>query len=187
MDEHTKSKKFSLIKTLYAYYARYPLLSSIVFLLFSADAIAIIALSMGYKVLIDGLFYKINVSTLTLYLLTLSVIFIFSFILFVIGDYLNLKLAKKIHIKLRQLLFEKIHHIQYQCFEKYTYGTLISFGEIALVYDIPRTASVKTVTPCLLLSLSRTAFQQTIKKFPPLKSTLEKAAQSRLKLWRKTQ
>lgn len=54
------------------------------------------------------------------------------------------------------------------------------FGEIALMRHIPRTASVVTVTPCLLLSLSYEHFNPILAKYPSIRETLEAALQARM-------
>jgi len=53
------------------------------------------------------------------------------------------------------------------------------FGEIALLRDLPRTASVRTLAPSLLLSLSRRAFLETLADAPELREELERAVAER--------
>ena len=53
------------------------------------------------------------------------------------------------------------------------------FGEIALLRDLPRTASVRTLAPSLLLSLSRRAFLETLADAPELREELERAVTER--------
>ncbi|MCX5805854.1 MAG: ABC transporter transmembrane domain-containing protein [Proteobacteria bacterium] len=48
------------------------------------------------------------------------------------------------------------------------------FGEIALLKNIPRSATVRTTVPSVLLALQRDLFLSLIKKAPDLKETLEK-------------
>lgn len=50
------------------------------------------------------------------------------------------------------------------------------FGEIALLKDIPRTASVRTLTPCTFITFSREEFMEMIKKNSYLRESLEKEA-----------
>lgn len=40
----------------------------------------------------------------------------------------------------------------------------MAFGELALLHDSPRTATIKTVTKCILWSLKRSDFKQVIEK-----------------------
>ncbi|MDF2724373.1 MAG: putative multidrug export ATP-binding/permease protein [Paenibacillus sp.] len=47
------------------------------------------------------------------------------------------------------------------------------FGEIALMYHVPRTATIITATPCLLLSLSYDHFHPLMEKFPSIREVLE--------------
>jgi ATP-binding cassette subfamily B protein len=54
------------------------------------------------------------------------------------------------------------------------------FGEIALLRDIPRVASVRTLTPCVFLSLQRSQFLGLLDKAPHLRTRLEEAALRRL-------
>ena len=54
------------------------------------------------------------------------------------------------------------------------------FGEIALLQDIPRTATVRTQSPSLLLSLQRDQFRQLIETSPALHRLLQEAMTVRL-------
>ena len=47
------------------------------------------------------------------------------------------------------------------------------FGEIALLHQVVRTASVRTITPCILLSLQRSQFERLLAHVPNLRETLE--------------
>ena len=53
------------------------------------------------------------------------------------------------------------------------------FGEIALIDNIPRTATVRARTPCLLLVLSREEFLDVVRASPALRALFEQAAQVR--------
>lgn len=53
------------------------------------------------------------------------------------------------------------------------------FGEIALMHDIPRTASIRTLLPCLALSLSRDNFHPLMHRFPTIRAVLEQSLQAR--------
>jgi ATP-binding cassette subfamily B protein len=53
------------------------------------------------------------------------------------------------------------------------------FGEIALLEDIPRIASVVTRTPCLALTLGRQHFEQVLAALPDLRSAIERTAAAR--------
>ena len=48
----------------------------------------------------------------------------------------------------------------------FTMTTGDSFGEIALLSDVPRTADVRALSDCMLLSLSKTDFHSVLAKFP---------------------
>ncbi len=48
------------------------------------------------------------------------------------------------------------------------------FGEIALFKNIPRTASVQALTPCICLTLSQADFLNLLKEYPILKDKVEK-------------
>ena len=54
------------------------------------------------------------------------------------------------------------------------------FGEIALLRKIARTASVRTETPCIFLTLQREQFEKFLEKAPQLRSRLEKVYRSRM-------
>lgn len=53
------------------------------------------------------------------------------------------------------------------------------FGEVALLRDSPRTASIRTLTPTVLLSLSRRAFLDTLADQPELRARLERTLAER--------
>ena len=54
------------------------------------------------------------------------------------------------------------------------------FGEIALIRDEPRNATVRTLTPCLLLTLDREPFLQLLDARPRLREHIERVAAERL-------
>ena len=53
------------------------------------------------------------------------------------------------------------------------------FGEIALLEEVRRTATVRALTPCLLLVLDRGDFQELLAEAPGLRKVFEGAAQAR--------
>lgn len=54
------------------------------------------------------------------------------------------------------------------------------FGEIALMHHIPRTASIVTLTSCLLLSLSYEHFQPLMTQYPSIREGLEATLRTRM-------
>jgi ATP-binding cassette subfamily B protein len=54
------------------------------------------------------------------------------------------------------------------------------FGEIALMHHIPRTASIVTSTPCLLLSLSYEHFHPLMVQYPSIREGLEATLRTRM-------
>jgi ATP-binding cassette subfamily B protein len=54
------------------------------------------------------------------------------------------------------------------------------FGEVALLREISRTATVKTVTRCVFLTLQRQDFMQLLKRSPELQQRLEIVVQARI-------
>lgn len=54
------------------------------------------------------------------------------------------------------------------------------FGEIALLRHIPRTASVVSLSPCVLLSLPSEHFHPLVRKYPQISQSLEQALEARL-------
>lgn len=54
------------------------------------------------------------------------------------------------------------------------------FGEIALIRDQPRNASVRTLTPCLLLTLDLEPFLELLETRPSLREYIERVAAERL-------
>jgi ATP-binding cassette subfamily B protein len=55
------------------------------------------------------------------------------------------------------------------------------FGEIALLKDIPRTASVTAIEPTIVLSLRREGFLELTAKYPQMRQTLESTLLERMK------
>jgi len=53
------------------------------------------------------------------------------------------------------------------------------FGEIALLHDVPRTATVEAVTACVCLALSGEAFQPFITRHPAIRDRLERTIRMR--------
>jgi ATP-binding cassette subfamily B protein len=53
------------------------------------------------------------------------------------------------------------------------------FGEIALLRGVPRTATVRTRTPCLMLALERDEFLNLLRTVPQLRTRIEKVAEMR--------
>jgi ATP-binding cassette subfamily B protein len=54
------------------------------------------------------------------------------------------------------------------------------FGEMALLKQIPRTASIRTLTPCVFLIMHRELFQKAIENSPQMKQQLEKSYAERI-------
>ena len=54
------------------------------------------------------------------------------------------------------------------------------FGEIALVKDIERTASVRCVTPCVLFRLDKHVFNDCLRKYPQFADQICRATESRV-------
>jgi CRP-like cAMP-binding protein len=54
------------------------------------------------------------------------------------------------------------------------------FGEIGLLYDTVRTATVTTVSECDLLALQVTDFRRLLDAYPDLKAAVAKVAEQRL-------
>jgi ATP-binding cassette subfamily B protein len=55
------------------------------------------------------------------------------------------------------------------------------FGEIALLMDVPRTATVRTRTESLFLTLSRGSFSRMLDRDPRLREKLEEESMARLR------
>lgn len=55
------------------------------------------------------------------------------------------------------------------------------FGEMALLHNAPRNATVKTLAPTLFLTLNRSHFQQLLKEEPALRKSIEEEVTLRLK------
>ena len=61
------------------------------------------------------------------------------------------------------------------------------FGEIALMADTARTATVRTSTDCIFLTLARDPFLKLLKREPKLREAFEKVVADRLETSRRTQ
>ena len=48
------------------------------------------------------------------------------------------------------------------------------FGEMALLQDRPRSASIKTLTPCVVISLSRRRFKRLVERFPAMQPAIDR-------------
>jgi ATP-binding cassette subfamily B protein len=53
------------------------------------------------------------------------------------------------------------------------------FGEIALVRNVPRVATVRTITPCVMLTLHRDIFQSLLDRSPEIREKIERTIISR--------
>jgi CRP-like cAMP-binding protein len=53
------------------------------------------------------------------------------------------------------------------------------FGEMALLEDVPRSATIVTCTPCLMLTLSRQPFEEILAAAPHLRTAFEQMAATR--------
>jgi ATP-binding cassette subfamily B protein len=53
------------------------------------------------------------------------------------------------------------------------------FGEMALLSDQPRNATVRTLTPCVCLSLSRDLFDRLLAREPELREHIRKISEQR--------
>jgi ATP-binding cassette subfamily B protein len=53
------------------------------------------------------------------------------------------------------------------------------FGEIALIEDVRRTATLRTLQPSLFLCLERKHFENMLASFPTIREAVERAAKSR--------
>ncbi|MFO0998114.1 MAG: cyclic nucleotide-gated ion channel [Alphaproteobacteria bacterium] len=60
------------------------------------------------------------------------------------------------------------------------------FGEIGLLKDVERTATVTTVTECQLLTLDVADFRRLIEQYPDIKASIERVAEARLQALRAT-
>ena len=54
------------------------------------------------------------------------------------------------------------------------------FGEMALLKQIPRTATVRTLTPCLFLTMHREWFQKMNERSPQLRQQFERSYEERM-------
>jgi ATP-binding cassette, subfamily B, bacterial len=54
------------------------------------------------------------------------------------------------------------------------------FGEIALLENVPRTASLRSLTPCVFLTLSRSQFLTFLEKAPEMRASLERTMTGRI-------
>lgn len=54
------------------------------------------------------------------------------------------------------------------------------FGEVALLHDAPRNATIRTLTPCILLTLQRRQFIELIQSDPRLQSEFDSVARTRV-------
>jgi CRP-like cAMP-binding protein len=61
------------------------------------------------------------------------------------------------------------------------------FGEIALIDNVPRTATVRARTACLLLVLTRDDFRRVLEASPELRALFERAAHARREADARTQ
>jgi voltage-gated potassium channel len=65
--------------------------------------------------------------------------------------------------------------------KKIRFGPGDFFGELALLHETPRQATIVAVTQCRLLALAAEDFAMLIRKHPALKTRIEEAARERLK------
>ncbi len=56
------------------------------------------------------------------------------------------------------------------------------FGEIALIKDMPRTATIRTLTPCIFLTLQRAQFLDLVEKHRHLRNEIDAVATDRIKM-----
>jgi CRP-like cAMP-binding protein len=64
--------------------------------------------------------------------------------------------------------------------ERATLGTGEHFGEVALMMDIPRTATIITTQPATLLRLDAASFTELVSKSSQMKQAMERASSRRV-------
>ncbi|KAJ3164645.1 Potassium voltage-gated channel sub H member 7 [Irineochytrium annulatum] len=61
-----------------------------------------------------------------------------------------------------------------------SFGDGAFFGEVALIANIPRTATVQAVRPCVMYKLTRTVFMQILAEFEDMRARIDRIYQERM-------
>ena len=54
------------------------------------------------------------------------------------------------------------------------------FGEVAILQDVPRTASIKTSSDCSVFELKKSSLLELMEKYPSIRESVESTSQDRL-------
>eukprot|EP01137_Pigoraptor_chileana_P021494 Opistho-2@85301 len=59
------------------------------------------------------------------------------------------------------------------------------FGEIGVLFSVPRTATVRAITRCLTFVLTKDKLEETLKNFPDIELQIQREAEERFEMYRK--
>ena len=109
-------------------------------------------------------------------------------------DYLYAKVLSRLLSDIRLRMFQHLQQLSMDFYSRSQIGYVLSrivsgavsvlkadhFGEIALLRNVPRTATICTLTPCLFLSLQREQFSYLLSKAEHFRQDIENVLRARM-------
>lgn len=154
MDTHqAKASVFTFFAALVPYARQYPLLVIGLLVLFSLDAIIILAVSIGYKELVNH--FSSDTDFVMIVIAILGVVMSMVFVGYIIANFLTVSLCKKVQFQLRKAMFDQLHRINYVRFSKLNPDSLLPLYTLDIAHvERSLTQNVPSIIQKIYITLS---------------------------------